>query len=141
MILRAEYDFFRDTYPTSKISVATFDTSSTFGEDEIVSYISYFPNGIRKNPIKNIFYFLRQTWAMLSHELIVIGGGGIFFDNEKNASFDKILWEWRMRIFFARLMRRKIVFCNISIEVKKEENLLKLCKIFSPSDTILVRDA
>jgi len=130
----------RAKYPHAHISVATFDKTSTIVEVGEGEYVPYFPNGIKKHPIKNIIYFLRQMFAISRSDLLVIGGGGIFFDNETGISFDKILWEWKIRLFFARLFRSQVCFLNVSIEVREEENLRKLKNLFSVRDIILVRD-
>lgn len=139
-ILRSEIDYFRARYPDAAIKVATYDKASFIGNTEGIEFVSYFPNNIRRFPIKNIWYFCKHIWATYASDLIVIGGWGIFFDNEPGVSFKKNLFEWKLRIFFARIFRKKILFLGISLEVKKEENQKILSKIFQKKDIILVRD-
>lgn len=110
------------------------------GETGKIDYISYFPNNIKKRPLHNIWYLFRQSFAMAKHDMVMIGGGGIFFDNEPGITFSKIIFEWKLRLFFARLFARKIVFFGISFEVKNRENYAKLATLFRHTDTICVRD-
>lgn len=77
---------------------------------------------------------------MATTDLVIVGGGGIFFDNEPGISFQKNLLEWKIRLFWARIFRKKVLFLGISVEVKQEENQKKLAKIFHKNDKIFPRD-
>lgn len=140
LILRSEIDFFKSRFPGAQFFVATYDSKSFIGSDENIEFVSFFPNNIKKHPFKNIKYFFQNVVATMQSDVIVIGGGGIFFDNEPKISFRKNLFEWWLRVAIARIFRKKIVFFGISLEVKNPENQKKLKRIFTNADTILVRD-
>ncbi|PID84408.1 hypothetical protein CSB09_01195 [Candidatus Gracilibacteria bacterium] len=139
-ILKSEYMFLKKKYPDAKFTIATFDTTSTPIVDKNISYISYFPNNLKKNPFKNIYYFLRQTFAMMLHDCIIVGGGGIFFDNEPNSDFKKLIYQWKLRLSLARFFKNKICFFGISLEIKSSTHLRQLRQIISSKDTVLVRN-
>lgn len=141
LILRAEIDALRKRYPDARIAVATYDPHSFLGSRENIQFFSYFPNALKKYPFKNIGYWFRQIFEIARSDAVIIGGGGIFFDNEVGISFQKNLWEWKIRLFFARLFRKRIAFLGISLEVKCPENQQKLRGIFRETDAIFPRDA
>lgn len=141
LILRSEIDFFQKKFPNANFSIATYDEKSFVGNKKNIKFFSFFPNGIKKNFFKNIGYFLKNIFEIFRSDMIIFGGGGIFFDNEPGISFKKNLFEWKLRLFFARIFLKKVVFMGISIEVKKDENQAKLAKIFSKKDIIFPRDA
>lgn len=158
LILASEIWYFRSRYPEAIISVATFHPESTqsalnticrscrslskFVEEnpyQNVKYIQYFPYSLWKYPFKNMYFLLRQLIAFFRHDLVVIGWGGIFFDNEKN-SFYKIFLEWIIRLLPTRICRRKCIFLWISLEMTQSKNIKLLKYIIRPQDDILVRD-
>lgn len=140
LILRAEIDILKNKFPNSQFILATYDENSFFGSRENCRFMSFFPNNIRKHFFKNIGYFFRTIVEIARADAIIIGGGGIFFDNEPGISFSKNLFEWKLRLFFARLFHKKVIFWGISVEVKNEENQKKLAKIFRKTDKIFPRD-
>lgn len=140
LILRVEIDFFKSKFPNATIHVATYDENSFLGDKKGIQFFSFFPNGIRKFFFKNIWYFFANIAKIFHADLVVLGGGGIFFDNEPGISFKKNLFEWKLRLLFARLFRKKVIFLGISLEVKNYENQKKLAKIFRNSDYIFPRD-
>lgn len=140
LILTSEIDWLENRFPEAKMTIATYDEKSFLGDQEKYHFLSFFPNNIKKFPFQNLKYFFQTIWTIWKSDLIVIGGGGIFFDNEPGISFQKNLFEWELRLFFSRLFRKKVIFMGISLEVKKEENQKKLAKIFQKNDLILVRD-
>lgn len=82
LILRSEIDFFKKKFPHGKISVVTYDENSFFGERENITFFSFFPNNFREKFLQNIFYFWKNAFEIATSDIVVIGGGGIFFDNE-----------------------------------------------------------
>lgn len=128
LILRSEIDFIGSVYPDAKFFIGTYNEASFFGSKKNCEFLSFFPNNIRKHPLRNLYYFFKNIVTIFCSDIIVVGGGGIFFDNEPGISFDKNLLEWRLRLFFAKIFRKKIIFLGISIEVKNEENQKKLAK-------------
>lgn len=140
LILRSEIDFFKNKYPESNFIIATYNKDSFIGSCENCQFISFFPNNLKKFFFKNIIYFFQTIYVIFKSDLVIIGGGGIFFDNEPWVSFRKNLFEWQLRLFFARLFRKKVIFLWFSIEVKNEKNQEKLVKIFRSTDVIFPRD-
>lgn len=66
-------------------------------------FISYFPNNIIAKFPQNIWYFIRNIIAIYSSDILIIGGGGIIFDNEPGVSFSTLLWQWLFRVKVARI--------------------------------------
>lgn len=83
--------------------MATYDERSLLQKHPNDTHIRFFPNNFKKFPGKNIKYFFENIREIWRSDVIIIGGGGIFFDNEPGISFRKNLFEWWLRIFFARL--------------------------------------
>lgn len=94
MILRSEIDYFKNRFPKAKITVATYDEKSFVGDKTGIRFVSFFPNGIKKHPFRNIAFLWQNIVATFRADMVVIGGGGIIFDNEPNISFEKNLFEW-----------------------------------------------
>ncbi|MBS9784466.1 polysaccharide pyruvyl transferase family protein [Candidatus Gracilibacteria bacterium] len=140
-ILKSEYTYLKEKYPDTKFTIVTFDITSTpIVDKKNVSYISYFPNNLKKHPLKNIYFFLKQSFEIMRNDLIVVGGGGIFFDNEPNINFKKLIRQWKLRLSLARFFRKKICFFGISLEIKSSTHLRQLRQIISKKDLVLVRN-
>lgn len=140
LILRSEIDTFQSQNPDANFYISTYDENSFLGSKNNIHFLSFFPNNFKRHFLKNIGYFFKHIYATWKADRIIIGGGGIFFDNEPGISFQKNLLEWKIRLFFARLFRKPVTFLGISIEVKNEGNQKKLAKIFHKNDTIFPRD-
>lgn len=140
-IVRSEIAFLRDRYPGVRIAVSTYDPRSTLlPETWGIRSFSYFPNGLRKRPFANLGYLLRTVREIFTADLVVIGGGGILYDNEGAQSFPKQVFEWRIRTFLARCFRKRVLFWGIGVDVRPE-NARKLLPLFSsPLATVTVRD-
>lgn len=141
-IVRSEIAYLRERYPEARISVSTYDPRSTLlPESWNVRHFSYFPNGLRKRPFRNLAYLLRTVWEIFSADLAIIGGGGIFYDNESGQSFPKQVFEWRIRTGLAWILRKRVLFWGIGVDVRPE-NVRKLVSLFSSSRvTVTVRDS
>lgn len=138
-IVLSEVAFLRERYPDARISVSTYDSASTLVPSEWgIRYFSYFPNGFRRKPVSNVFFFLRTAWEIFRADLVVIGGGGIFYDNE-GQSFSKQVFEWRLRTGAARMFQKPIVFFGVGIDVSFS-NTKALLSIFRGASAIMVRD-
>ena len=74
-------------------------------------------------------------------DLVVVGGGGIFFVNEIGISFSRILTKWKYRLQIARCFGARIMFFAISLEIRDQKNLEALKSVFHHHDFILCRDA
>ncbi len=140
MIVRAEYDFLRDRYPEAEIRVATYDATNHFlpKSDPRLAFFPYFPNGLRIRPFSNVGYFLRNVFETFRADLVIIGGGGLFYDNEGQNPSKQAL-EWKIRTFFARLFRKPLLFWGIGVDVRPE-NAVKFRGAFSGASAVTVRD-
>lgn len=104
MILSEELKFLQGHYgEVAEFTVFTHDAKSSFVHDANVRFVSYFPNNFFGNPFGNIWYFFKNIWLIYRADLLIIGGGGIIFDNEPGVSFDKLLMQWYFRTKIARI--------------------------------------
>jgi polysaccharide pyruvyl transferase WcaK-like protein len=111
LILREEIRFIRSRYINTEITVATYNKDVHLIENsDGIKFISYFPNNITKKPIQNIWYFIRSIISLFSSDILIIGGGGIIFDNEHGVSFWVLLQQWFIRIKIARIAGTLILF-------------------------------
>ncbi|MCD5380559.1 polysaccharide pyruvyl transferase family protein [Candidatus Gracilibacteria bacterium] len=121
--------------------VFTYEQEDNFYTAENVKYREYFPIGM-KNPknifrnIKNFIIFLKE---IIKTDLVVIGGGGIFYDSE-NQSVGSPLKQWLFRVRVAKLFKKQIEIFRVSIDIKYKKNLLIIKDIFTNIDTVSVRD-
>lgn len=138
-IVLSEVAFLRERYPDARISVSTYDSASTLVPSEWgIRYFSYFPNGFRRKPVSNVFFCLRTAWEIFRADLVVIGGGGIFYDNE-GQSFSKQVFEWRLRTGTARFFKKPIVFFGVGVDVSRS-NAKLLANVFKGASAVTVRD-
>ncbi len=96
-ILAAEMEYVHQKYPDASIAVATYNQESTnfFSRespvwnsiDSKVQLFSYFPNAFRKHVFKNIGYFFKNLVQIFRADLIIVGGGGLFYDTEIGQDF------------------------------------------------------
>lgn len=142
LILKNEIQLLKQKYGNNtNFKVFTYDLNHIFYTDEKIKYIEYFPIWI-KNPknifrnIKNYYLFVQTiSWA----NKVVIWWGWIMFDNE-SWNYSNPLNQWIFRTSFIKTMKKDIIFWWISIDIKIEENLKKIQKIFSTGKEIYVRD-
>lgn len=120
-IVTSEVEHLRKRFPEAHIEVVTYNPESTLlSSDPNIEMISYFPNTIRKHPLKNIVAFFQNIVSTFRADLIVVGGGGIFYDTESGQSFDKLRREWSLRFFFLQLFRKPVVFWSIGIDLSHQ---------------------
>lgn len=120
-ILATEVSYLRKRFPEARIEIVTYDPLSTLvPEDPQISTISYFPNAIRRHPLRNIVAFFQNVVSILRADLIVVGGGGMFYDTESGQSFDKLRREWGLRFFFMQLFRKPVAFWSVGIDLSHE---------------------
>lgn len=141
LILAQEHEYLNARYPGAIFHVFTYDPeSSLLPKDKKIRDISYFPNNLRKHPFANIAFFFENLITLATSDLIVIGGGGLIYDNESGQSFSKLLTEWKIRIFIARLFHIPVLYWSLGIHVKPE-NQIKIRPLFEGENTsISVRD-
>lgn len=141
LILRWEIQYLRQKYGEHAIiTVCTYDPTSAIIHDDKVYFASYFPNNFRRRPLRNIAHFFQNIWLLITTDVLIVGWGGIIFDNEPWVSFSRLFWQWHTRIWLARLFRVEILFWGISLEVEEPSNQMQLSQLFVPWDHILVRD-
>jgi polysaccharide pyruvyl transferase WcaK-like protein len=140
LILKEEYDFMNAHYPNSDIIVFTYNPQSIFIKDPALKTMSYFPNNFGNKPFANIGYFFKNIYQIIRADVLIIGWGGIIFDNEPWVSFVNLMYQWFLRIKVARISGTTILFWWISLEVEQVQNKMRLKKLFKVGDYILVRD-
>jgi polysaccharide pyruvyl transferase WcaK-like protein len=141
IILQEELKFLHGHYGEMvDFTVFTHDKKSALIHDESIHWAIYFPHGLLRNPIANIWYFFRNIWLIARADFIIIGGGGIIFDNEEGVNFTLLLKQWWFRTKIARMAGTTIVFLGISLEVKQVKHKMMLHQIFKKWDFIIVRD-
>ncbi len=140
IILKAEVAFIKSQYENVDITVFTYDKESTLLPEWSVRYVNYFPNRFWRHPLRNIWYFFENIWLIRSADFLIIGGGGLIFDNERGISYPALLRQWRFRTKLARIFGTHIFFWSLGLEVKKAYNRTKLKKLFVSDDIITVRD-
>lgn len=142
LIVKNEIELLRQEFgEDSQFQVASYDPKNPVFQIEHTQYFEYFPLWL-KNPknffrnMRNFFYFLR---VILWSDIVVIWGGGIIYDSELQNVWNP-LRQWIFRVKIAQIFRKKIYFYAGGIDIKQEENMLLLKKIFSPMWKISVRD-
>ena len=132
LILKNEIQLLKEKYwKNTKFKVFTYDLDDIFYTDSNVEYWEYFPIWIR-NPknilrnLKNYYHFIKTIkWC----DKVVIGGGGIFFDNE-TGNYSNPLNQWLFRTEIIKILKKEIIIFWVSIDIKFERNLEKIKKIF-----------
>ncbi len=103
-------------------------------------YFSYFPNALRARFWANVGYFFRTFWEVFRSDLVVVGGGGILYDNE-GQSFFKQRMQWKFRVNAAKLFGKRVLFWGIGVDLS-QKNVLKIRSLFThPRTTVTVRDS
>lgn len=143
LILKNEIKLLEKKYSDKKILffVYSYDYKKPFFKQRNVCYKEYFPiwSKNKENYMRNIKNFLTFLKITIKSDLIVIWGGGIIYDNEKqNTKAPLDLWIFRTNIF--RFFWKNFTFFRVWIDIKNEENLEKVKKIFKRAKNIKVRD-
>lgn len=142
LILKNEIKILKEEFwENTKFFVFTYDKKDVFFDEKNIFYKEYFPIWIKnkKNIFKNIKNFFSLLNVVRKSDFVVIWWGGIIFDKENQSTKSPLdLWVFRTKIF--RFFRKKIYFFRIWIDIKKEENLKKLKKIFKKYYKVVVRD-
>jgi polysaccharide pyruvyl transferase WcaK-like protein len=143
LILKNEIQYFKHVYgKDTKFSIFTYDVKNPFIVSKKIKYLEYFPCESKK--IKNIYRNIKNFYKFISvvkkSDLIVIWGGGIFFDNEwTNVSDPLKSWIFRSKIF--KFFNKKVRFHSIGLNIKNTDNLDKIKDIFLIKNAeITVRD-
>jgi len=142
LIIKNEVKLLEQEFGVStEFTVFTYDISQPFFEKENVSYKEYFPIDSKnpKNLIRNLKNFFSTLCTIACSNVIVIGGGGILYDTEYQSTSSP-LDAWAFRVKLARILRKKIYFYAVGIDIKQQENEAKLKKMFSRVYKVTVRD-
>jgi len=129
-ILASEIAYLRKRFPEALLEVTTYNPLSTLLPiDPLIRTISYFPNHIRKHPLKNIQAFFQNIISIFHADAIIVGGGGMFYDTEFGQSFDGLRRIWSLR-FFSQLV--SISLTSISdksvggLPIKKQKSVFEM---------------
>ncbi len=72
-ILASEVGFLQKHFPNAQIKIVTYNPlSSLVPTHPDISSISYFPNNIRRHPIRNLIAFFQNIVSIFQAELIVV---------------------------------------------------------------------
>jgi polysaccharide pyruvyl transferase WcaK-like protein len=148
MILSQEYIHLKNTYPDAIFHIFTYDTIGTQEILDTVSpsvcapeYVHYFPHYIRRRPFQNIYYFFKNIYTLAISDLVVCGGGGIFYEDGTHSGWRKRIWQWYMRAYIAGICGARIYWWSISLETADDTHIQSLKRIFSiRNTTVTVRD-
>lgn len=143
LILKNEIKLLEKKYSDKKVYffVYSYDYKNPFLKQDNVCYKEYFPIWTKEkwNRMRNIKNFLTFFKITLKSNLIVIWWGGIIYDTEKQNTRNPLdSWLFRTNIF--RFFWKKFTFFRVWIDIKNEENLEKVKKIFKKAKDIEVRD-
>lgn len=130
LILLQEYEYLHNRYPEATFTIFTYDRKgSLLPADSSIKYVCYFPDHIRTRPIQNILAFFETLFAIYASDRVIIGGGGLIYDNEEGQSFDLLLLQWHLRVWIAKLWRKPIVYWSLGIHIKRG-NEAKILPLF-----------
>lgn len=102
-----------------------------------LTILPYFPTHIRRNPIKNIWYFLQTLQTLWISEHIYIGGGGLLYG--KDEEWHSPLRLWWMRAMLAKILRKPLTYLSLGVSTNKQE-LQKYAYGLFHNAAITVRD-
>lgn len=130
LILLQEYEYLHNRYPEATFTIFTYDRKgSLLPADPSIKYVCYFPDHIRTRPIQNILAFFETLFAIYASDRIIIGGGGLIYDNEEGQSFDMLVLQWWIRVWIVKFFRKPIIYWSLGIHIKRE-NEAKILPLF-----------
>lgn len=141
LILKNEIQLLEKKYwKNTKFIVFSYNYKNPFYKKSNIIYREYFPVWIKK--ISNVFRNIRNLYlfiiSILKSDLIVIGWWWIIYDNEKQST-NNPLNQWLFRTWIFIILKKKVLFFAVWLNIKNKLNLIKVKKIFSWAD-ITVRD-
>lgn len=142
LILKNEIKLLRERFWADTIfKVFSYDTKKPFYIDEKVEYIEYFPIWIKnpKNIKRNIVNYFNFIKTIKKSDKVVIGGWGIFFDNE-TWNYSNPLSQWLFRVNIINLLKKDLIIYWVSIDIKSKKNYPKVKNIFKKASEVYVRD-
>lgn len=142
LILKNEIALLKQEFGlSSSFRVFSYDLKNPFYIDPQVRYREYFPIWIKnpKNILRNTINYFGFINTLLWSDIVVIGGGWIFYDSELQSTRNP-LDAWLFRTRLARMLRKKIYFYGVSIDIQHPKNLEKIQEIFTWAHKITVRN-
>lgn len=104
---------------------------------ENITIKEYFPNNLKKKPLKNTVLFWETLKAIKKTDHIFIGGGGLFYARKEEWHSPMKLW-W-MRVFLAQILRKPLTYLSLGISISAPD-LKDAAHMFFWNKTITVRD-
>lgn len=140
-ILAALTDGIKTTIPSATISVYSADPKETSATHQVEAFnqfsldLKFIIKGVlgssRKNYIKSVYNFLRS-------DVIIIGGGGLFFDSIET---NKWIYGYLKLIHRAKRLGKKVALVGISVgPLHHQDSEVAIGEAFSRADLISVRD-
>lgn len=105
---------------------------------ENITILEYFPNALRKQPLKNIGLFWQTLRNIKQADIVYIGGGGLLYG--KKEEWHSPLKLWSLRVLLAKMFSKKITYLSLGITCEKEEIQWFSRSLFKDT-TITVRDS
>jgi|GEM_PF-360422 len=121
LILEQEYRILKKQYPKAKYVIFTYvSDSSNLKKLENIIFVHYFPYQIRKNPIANFLYLYQNIWHFWTANLVIIGGGGLFYQCEvQKTKYPLTLW--KLRILFLKLLQKSVIFFSLGLQLSQQK--------------------
>ena len=143
LILKNEIALFKEKYHKDDIcfQIFSYDVDNIFFKKNNINYLEYFPIDSKKisNLFRNFKNFVLFIKTIISSSVVVIGWGGLFYDNEaQSVSCPLKMWLFRSKL--VKIFRKNLIFYAVSINIKHKQNLYLVKKLFSLWDEIFVRD-
>lgn len=79
----------------------------------------YFPNALRKQPLKNIILLWQTIMTIAKTDRVYIGGGGLLYS--KNEEWHSPLLLWSFRAMMSKILRKQITYLSIGITTTEDE--------------------
>ncbi len=142
LILKNEIKLLENKYwKNTQFIVFSYDPKNPFLKKSNIIYKEYFPIWLKNfsNILRNIWNFYTFLLCVIKSDLIVIGGGGIIYDSEKQSTREP-LNQWLFRSMVFNFLRKKVLFFAVWLNIKDNLNYNKIKKIFSWTE-VTVRDS
>lgn len=104
---------------------------------EHVNIREYFPNNIRRHPLRNIKLLWETIREIRISDNIYIGGGGLLYSRDEEWHSPLLLWS--LRTMICKLFWKKIIYLSLWVTAKKEE-ISPLSSLLFKNTKISVRD-
>lgn len=144
LITLCEIQNFQRKFPNIKITLFSHDIDRTkrflisqgVGMENIHIY-EYFPNALKRQPIRNIKLLLNTFYQLWKCEEVYVGGGGLLYS--KKEEWHSPLKLWWMRATITKILKKPLTYLSLWISADSHEIWNYMSGLFSQS-TITVRD-